>query len=439
VANTLAEERRKPVPGPFSALLAVQHEHSRTVLLELLRGYGWQVDEASSELTVKQRYRERLAAGRQYDLLLVDWNLCGAGQAAVASTLHAMRALAGSRRMPVLLLADSHVRTQVEQAIYADADALMLVKPVTQSSLYDALQHALSGPGEHGQPPAAESSIAGSLAGVHFLLVEDNLLNQMVARGILEHAGATLDAVSDGLQAVERLRADPAAYDMVLMDMQMPVMDGYTATRILRQQLGLSLPIIAMTAGVLGTERHRSEEAGISDFIPKPIEVDAMLAVLLRHLPARPVLAPSVAPAALQAPAPAPAPAPLPLPAPLALADSGVFNMDSLMRVMGKDAAGRAMMERMVRGALESGMGPVEVADLALQERRLSDAAQVFHSLRGAVGVLGAKRLVQATLDAEQAIQRSDGAELAPYFESVRQELADTLHQARCWLDAQSH
>jgi DNA-binding response OmpR family regulator len=72
---------------------------------------------------------------------------------------------------------------------------------------------------------------------------------------------------------------------MVLMDMQMPVMDGFTATRILRQELGLSLPIIAMTAGVLESERERSREAGITDFIPKPIEVDEMLAVLRRHLP----------------------------------------------------------------------------------------------------------------------------------------------------------
>jgi PAS domain S-box-containing protein len=447
VANTPAEERHKPVPGPLSALVVVQHEHSRAILLELLRGHGWQVDEASSVLTAQQRYRQRLAEGRYYDLLLVDGKLGATGATAdVSSTLQSLRALVGQRSVPVLVLADPDVRAQVEQAIHADAGALMLVKPVTQTSLYDALQHALSGQGEHGQSPAPETSIAGSLAGVHFLLVEDNLLNQMVARGILEHAGATLDMVSDGRQAVERLRADPLAYDMVLMDMQMPVMDGYTATRILRQQLRLNLPIIAMTAGVLGSERHRSEEAGISDFIPKPIEVDAMLAVLQRHLPARLrglVVSPAVAPTATPAPEAVQAPAQLPLvlpasPAPAALADSGVFNMESLMRVMGKDAAGRAMMQRMVRGALESGMGPVELADLALQEGRLVDAAQAFHSLRGAVGVLGAKRLVQATLDAEQALQHSDGADLAPYFARVRQELADTLSLARCWLDAQS-
>ncbi|WP_374363570.1 response regulator [Pseudoduganella danionis] len=418
VASSAAEERRHPVPGPLSVLVGVEHDSSRAILLELLRGYGWQVDEAATDAAARQCYAQRHSAGQHYDLLLLDWHLQGEDG---RSTVQALRAQAGASALPLVLLAHPAARAQAE----SDENAVVLVKPVTPTNLYDAVQHALAAYGEHGQRISTETSIAGSLAGVHFLLVEDNLLNQMVARGILEHAGATLDVVGDGRQAVERMRADATAYDIVLMDMQMPVMDGYTATRILRQQLGLKLPIIAMTAGVLGNERHRSEEAGISDFIPKPIEVDEMLAVLQRHLPLQ------TRPAATAVPA-APAPA----------ADDGVFNMDSLMRVMGKDAAGRAMMERMVRGAIDSGMGPVEVAGVALQEGRLRDAAHAFHGLRGAVGVLGAKRLVQATLDAEQAINNDavsrDAADLAPYFQAVRQELAQTLAQAREWLDAQS-
>ncbi|WP_348692655.1 response regulator [Duganella fentianensis] len=423
VASSAAEERRQPVPGPLSVLVAVQHDSSRAILLELLRGYGWQADEAQTDQAARQCYQQRLAAGQPYDLLLLDWQLQDADG---RSTAQALRSAAGVAAVPLVLLAHPRARAQAE----SDENAVVLVKPVTPTNLYDALQHALAGYGEHGQSSSHEASIAGSLAGVHFLLVEDNLLNQMVARGILEHAGATLDVVGDGRQAVERMRATPAAYDMILMDMQMPVMDGYTATRILRQQLGLRLPIIAMTAGVLGSERHRSEEAGISDFIPKPIEVDEMLAVLQRHLPLR-----STVPLAQAVSAAAASVTP-------AAAEAGVFNMDSLMRVMGKDAAGRAMMERMVRGAIDSGMGPVEVAGLALQEGRLRDAAHAFHGLRGAVGVLGAKRLVQATLDAEQAINSdavsADGADLAPYFLAVRQELALTLAQARAWLEAQT-
>ena len=88
---------------------------------------------------------------------------------------------------------------------------------------------------------------------IRVLLVEDNPLNQAVARGILEHAGATLDVAGDGQQALDVLRSDAQRYDIVLMDMQMPVLDGFSATAAIRSDLALRLPVIAMTAGVLSS------------------------------------------------------------------------------------------------------------------------------------------------------------------------------------------
>jgi HPt (histidine-containing phosphotransfer) domain-containing protein len=193
-----------------------------------------------------------------------------------------------------------------------------------------------------------------------------------------------------------------------------------------------------MTAGVLESERERSVAAGITDFIPKPIEVEEMLAVLLRHLRKRPpppeddllaamaaAAAPALVPAAVKPVAAAPMPA----------GEASIFNMDSLMRVMGKDAKGRAVMFKMVRGAIDTGMEPVEQAGQALQEGRLRDAARLFHSLRGAVGVLGAKRLIQATIDAEDAIIEQREHELTERYQAVRAELEQTLAHARAWLD----
>jgi CheY-like chemotaxis protein/HPt (histidine-containing phosphotransfer) domain-containing protein len=309
---------------------------------------------------------------------------------------------------------------------------------------------------------AADQGIDGSLGGMHFLLVEDNLLNQAVARGILELGGATLDVVDNGQQAVDRMSENPGLYDLVLMDMQMPVMDGFTATRLLRQELQLTLPIIAMTAGVLESERERSLEAGITDFIPKPIEVEEMLAVLQKHLPKK--AAKAVPAAAVAAPAPTPAPAATAAPvvaavaaaakasapetpayasvklvsSPVPAGEASAFNVDSLMRVMGRDAKGRAVMVKMVRGAIDSGMEPVEQADRALREGRPRDAARLFHGLRGAVGVLGARRLIQATIDAETAIGEARDEELAQRVEAVRAELEQTLAEARAWLDRQA-
>jgi len=246
------------------------------------------------------------------------------------------------------------------------------------------------------------------------------------------------------------MRERAGEYDMVLMDMQMPVMDGFTATRILRDELKLTLPIIAMTAGVLESERERSRDAGITDFIPKPIEVEEMLAVLRRHLPKHAAPAPAPEPldhqhdllAAMEAAAVLPAAAPLrPAPppklvsSPVPAGEAAVFNMDGLMRVMGKDAKGRAAMFKMVRGAIDGGMEPLDAAGAALREGRLRDAARAFHVLRGAVGVLGAKRLIQATMAAEEAINDQRDEELDEHFRAVRAELEQTLSQARAWLE----
>ncbi|QJD94090.1 Hpt domain-containing protein [Duganella dendranthematis] len=121
--------------------------------------------------------------------------------------------------------------------------------------------------------------------------------------------------------------------------------------------------------------------------------------------------------------------------APPPAGETAIFNMDSLMRVMGKDAKGRAAMYKMVRGALDTGMEPADQAGVALQEGRLRDAAKHFHSLRGAVGILGAKRLIQATIAAEDAIHEQREEELNERYLQVRNELAQTLAQARAWLD----
>jgi HPt (histidine-containing phosphotransfer) domain-containing protein len=109
--------------------------------------------------------------------------------------------------------------------------------------------------------------------------------------------------------------------------------------------------------------------------------------------------------------------------------------MDHLARVMGKDPKGRAVMVKMVRGALDTGMAPVDQAGVALQEGRLRDAASLFHGLRGAVGVLGAKRLIQATIEAETAIMEQREHELEQRYLAVKSELEQTLAEARAWLE----
>ena len=424
---------RPPGPGAQRVLVADDNATSRGLICQLIRAWGWEAEEAASF----DAAMERLRAQPPCHLLLADWHMPGMD---VPDGLRKVRGMAD--QMPVVTMLNAFARERIDAAATSgrqlQPDAV-LVKPVTSSSLYDALHQALQIKAAGADGAAAPSAIAGRLRGVHFLLVEDNLLNQAVARGILEHAGATVDTVGDGQQAVDVLRTDAARYDIVLMDMQMPVLDGFSATAMLRRELKLTLPVIAMTAGVLASERDRCVEAGISDFIAKPVVVEDMLAVIARHLPAG-------AAARLAA---GPLPSPSPSPNPMAIADTAapvarpepepLFNMSGLMKVMGKDPKGRAVMFRMVRGAVSSGMKPADDADLALRENRPADAARILHSLRGAIGVLGAKRLIRATLDAEHAITEQRSDTWPAHFAEVRTVLAQTLQQAEEWLEREEN
>jgi CheY-like chemotaxis protein len=136
-------------------------------------------------------------------------------------------------------------------------------------------------------PPALEEAGEQRLRGLRLLLVEDHPLNQVVARGMLEYAGASVDVAENGQLAVDRLRGHGGDYDIVLMDVQMPVMDGFAATAAIREELKLELPILAMTAGVMQSEQERCIAAGMNDFIAKPVDVEQMLDIIARHLPAR--------------------------------------------------------------------------------------------------------------------------------------------------------
>jgi signal transduction histidine kinase/CheY-like chemotaxis protein/HPt (histidine-containing phosphotransfer) domain-containing protein len=415
-----AAVRRKPAIGPLKVLVADDNSTSRAMIVQLLRAWGWEADDADSGAAALQRFRACMDGPRPYDVVLADWHMQGVEGRNAAQEI---RRAADGHRQPIVVTLNAFARGRVDEiAGSPDAD-VVLVKPVTSSSLFDAMHQALAATKGGEDATAAVPALGGRLRGVHFLLVEDNLLNQAVARGILELAGATLDVAGDGQQAIDVLRNGAHRYQMVLMDMQMPVLDGFSATRIIREELKLDLPVIAMTAGVLPSERHRCTEAGISDFIAKPVVVEEMMSVIERHLPGKPGGPAVTAPAA-----------------PADTATPGqVFSMDSLMRVMGKDAKGRAVMFNMVRGALESGMQPLDDADAALRAGRPGEAARILHSLRGAVGVLGAKRLVKATLDAESAIKAGAPGSIPSALASVRFELEQVLAQGRRWLEQEEY
>ena len=402
------EERRKPALGQLRLLVADDNRTTRELIVKLIEAWGWAADEVDSGFAAIELYRERLESRQPYDVVLADWHMPVMDGLATAK---AIRQAATGQRQPIVVMVNAFARNHLEEISSAAEADVVLMKPITGSSLFDALHQALSAK-QDGEQHIALQQTGNELAGVHFLLVEDNHLNQAVARGILEHMGATLDVVGDGLQAVERLRMESLRYDIVLMDMQMPVMDGFSATHIIRTELRLQLPVIAMTAGVLASERERCMTAGITDFIAKPVVVEEMMEVINRHLPKRPTV-------------PAGPSAPL---------DEEVFSMAALMRVMGKDPKGRGVLRRMVEDALNKGMAPLRDAEAALQSGRHSDVARILHGLRGSVGTLGTKRLIRASFATEQAIDEGRHDEVPALLAQTVLELEQVLAAAADWL-----
>ncbi|WP_426161705.1 ATP-binding protein [Pseudoduganella sp. R-34] len=305
-------------------------------------------------------------------------------------------------------------------------EAAALAKPVLPA----ALRLLLQGLRQQGGAPqaaqeAAQAAYASVLRGARILLVEDNPTNQVVARGVLEPAGAQLTVAEHGQQAVDLLRDDAAAFDLVLMDVQMPVMDGFEATRILRGQMGLRLPILAMSAGVLDTEQAKCLECGMDGFIPKPVDYTQMLATIAAHLGG-----------AAQRPAPAPTAATATAePAAGADADQqpGVFAIRKLLSVIGHGPQRQnivALVERVVRQS----QAEFDAAQARWQAGDASGAAAALHALRGGVGSLGARNFSEATVAAEQALREGDAAAIGRQFALVQEALSATLQAGARWL-----
>ena len=274
-----------PAPSMLRLLVVDDNSTSREYLCKTIQAWRWEVDCAASGAGAIAQVRRRHAAGAAYDAVLVDWQMPDMDG---LETMRALRALLPQEAMPVVIMVSAYGRGKLMQTEgAAEADAVLL-KPVTASSLLDTLHEALAG--RVGATMATLSAPAPTppvrgIAGVRLLLVEDNAMNQVVARGVLEAAGAIVDTVDNGLQAVRRLRLGAGDYDMVLMDVQMPVMDGIAATRLLRGELGLTLPVLAMTAGVMPEERAQCLQAGMDGFIAKPIDIEQMLAAIAARAP----------------------------------------------------------------------------------------------------------------------------------------------------------
>ena len=266
-------------------LVVDDNETARTVLSEMLSGFTMVPVAVPSARGAYAELERAESAGAPYQLIFMDWRMPEISGLEAAEHIRGMKLA----HLPPLVMITAFGRSDLHARAEAAGIRHVLQKPVSPSQLFNTVLEAVQAEGgmrrslpQH--PDSAEDKYA--LEGLKVLLVEDNIVNQQVGAEILGQEGVIVELADNGQEALAILRARPHDFHLVLMDLQMPVMDGYNATRALRSLPEFkNLPIIAMTAHAMSGERESCIAAGMNDHVAKPIEVAKLFQVLKRWAP----------------------------------------------------------------------------------------------------------------------------------------------------------
>jgi PAS domain S-box-containing protein len=422
--------RPVPTPAPLRALIVDDNPTARTVLATMAQSLGWQVDVAAGGTEALACVERRQQDGGAYDAVFVDWQMPDRDG---WQTSRDIREMTGGTA-PLLLMVTAHARERLIERPAAEQALLdgFVVKPATAPMLADALRearHRASGHANMAAPPAPAPG--ARLAGLRLLVVEDNPTNQQVAQELLEDEGAQVTLAADGRQGIAAVEAADPPFDAVLMDVQMPVMDGYAAASHIRNVLGLgTLPIVAMTANAMPGDRAASLAAGMAAHVGKPFDLDQLVETLRRHV-RQPAVAdePSALPPASPAPPPAGRRAP-PLPAVLTpdvigQAKAAGFDLVAALQRL----AGRAdVYVRLARSFDERLADLPDELDGLLRHASRDEAERLAHTIKGLAATLGALSLAERAGEVEQALRQwppqPAAAEWQPHFDTA-------VHDAR--------
>ncbi|MCA6218858.1 PAS domain S-box protein [Ideonella sp. B7] len=406
----------------LEVLIADDLGTDRNVLTAMARSLGWRTEAVESGQHLHQRLHERLSVHQPPDALVADLHLSDAD---ALSVLARLRDEFGREQLPPAVILSA--QTPLPDSDLADS---LISKPVTHSSLFNAVNTAVARRSGRCDKVLQSTRLQGVgaqwLPGMRVLVVDDSDINLEVARRILEREGAKVMACGNGREALERLRQQPEGFDAVLMDVQMPEMDGNEATRRLRGELGLTqLPVIALTAGALVAERQRALESGMTDFISKPLDPQALIRTLRRRVEAQRGEPWPVEQRATSDAAPPP-------------------NWPRLEEVDTRDAAERlgpdpAVFLRMLGRLLEE-YEDLQTVPADLHAARPPDRplSARLHKLRGSAGMLGAKVVQRLAGDAETLARAgAEADQMRTALQALAQALQRLRRQARDWLDGQ--
>lgn len=380
-------------------ILVVEDDTNDLKLFErACTSFGWDVDSVGDGQAMLERIAYFDSQKYPFDCVLLDWRI---PKLDGLEALKVLKAEHPEDAIPSVVMVTAYDR---EALIYAARHLQpdnVLTKPVSESALFNAVNQALVNRGHELARVLGASLITGHhsqwLKGVKVLVIDDNKLNLEVIQRILNHEGAIPTLCDSGEVALAKLEASPLGFDLVLTDMQMPGLDGCEVSMKIRNSMHLSLPIVALTAGATTTQQQRAEQAGIDDFLSKPIEPARLIRVLRQHVErsqgkALPLVNNF---AGAQASASSKLTSNLEQ-----VVIEGIVPAEAI-RILGNDLD---FFRELLMGFLEDFDDLPDQASVLLKEGNLEQLAKLVHKIRGPSGSLGAVKLSAAAKALEEGI-----------------------------------
>ena len=403
-------------------LVVDDNARAREIMLAILTSQKFDATAVASGFEAITELKAAQEANRAYSLVLMDWIMPELDGLAAIQQIRADPTL---KDIPAFVVITARSRDELlEQADSNKIDGL-LQKPVCPSALLDTILCTLGKEkvtrGRKQQRRAANRQAEENLRGAYLLLVEDNPVNQELALDILQDAGLRIDVADNGAIALDMLDKNP--YEGILMDCQMPVMDGFEATRKIRADSRFTtLPILAMTANTMNGDREMCLAAGMNDHIGKPIDVDQLFIALNHWIPFSPNRqfnttseAENTGNAGTRT-----------MLWEHDLPDIPCLDLELAMRRMGENAK---LMNKLIYRFIETQAEAMTRIRTALDNEDIASASREAHSIKGLAGNIGATHLQTCASTLEMVLKHQETRQIAPSFEAMTQALDIVIGQ----------
>ncbi len=383
------------------ALIVDDNPTSRQIFQEMLESFSFSVTLASSGEEGLAEI-DRTTGSNQYDLVIMDWKMPGIDGIEASRRIIENTSLS---RTPAIIMVTAYGREELMfLAESAGLDAF-LMKPVSPSMMFDTIMEVLS---EKSHPELKTESgkkivskTPDYIKGANILVVEDNEINQQVAREILEAAGANVAVASNGQESIDMVNAKP--FEIVLMDIQMPVMDGISATRLIRQDARFKdLPIIAMTAHAMAGDREKSLEAGMNDHVTKPVNPQELYETLSKWIKTPPA---NIAPPQMETEPPKkPTATTTPVAGENLPAFLKGFEIDQGLKRLGGN---ETLYRKLLLSFANKYVSTASEINKALDSGNSVLACQLAHDVKGLAGNLSAPHLQESAAELERLLRKA--------------------------------